>query len=578
MKNKTVCVFYSRAILTALLPMAKLLRADGRQSRFGFFATTLVVTAGLCLGLLTSEGAFFKNRDGDSGEINSTPVGDATASEEGPFFDDLVGGEGVREKVEWSIAALKTPKLQQSLGRKGSLPGIIFHGPEGTGKRTAAKAIAQEVGASFREIDMEEVVLWDTEDDVEKMFEEADSSLPLVVFVGKADSFLPDSFRTSSDDPLASIMKTSTGLTLAKSKSSRSLSSGDVEKAKRNELLLYKVLKEFDKASMQRTPFPNILLIVSTRRKLSRPQAIVDRFSDVEFRNPDTKLRRKIFRRKLEKLPTVENSALLADTFARKTHGLNGKDISRICERALMNAASRDNAEIEVKVGDVEESVEKEKELKPVLREWERQTVAYHEAGHAVVSWKLKHADEMLAVSIVPDSDGALGYTQYNNKNSVLHTNEQVFAKMCVALAGRYSEQFFMKRLTTGARDDLQKVTALAYYSVATYGFDKNFVSYDDLASFRRIYGEDVASQIDADVKAVVSRASEIAKSLVKQHWDSVDKVASTLLERDTLTYRDMQGILGPSAFIPKGDGDVGTSQLPPPVAANESQGAKLMP
>ena len=499
--------------------------------------------------------------------------------ERAPLLDDLVGCEDAKEKLRPYVATLRHHHPRGDLPAAGGWPpsGLVLHGPEGTGKRTAARAVANEAGAEFHEVDLEEMAL-----EGGRLREPTLAAPPLaplatsvrgvVVYVARADAFLPDSYGQGD---LGSAMKTS-ACSLSSCPPGRDREGAEERRA--NQRLLQELMRAMEvRKKKEEEEAPKVLLILSTRRRLVRPRALVEGFEQVQFRNPDTRTRALLFARRLPRIVgkppsdvvSSTNSSSLAGEMARMTHGLNGRDISRICKKAVLKSLARkDLTQGEANAEDVKEAVEEEKENKPVLREWERQTVAYHEAGHAVVSWKLKHADEMMAVSIVPDSDGALGYTQYNSKNNLLHTDEQVFAKICVALAGRYSEQYFMKRLTTGARDDLQKVTALAYYSVASYGFDRSFISYDDLASFRRIYGPDVANKIDADVKTVVAKASSIARTLVKQHWDSVDKIAQTLLERDVLTFHDMQEILGPSAFIPKGAGDVGTSQLPAPVAA----------
>ena len=539
-----------------------------------------------------------------------------------PLLSHLAGCEEVKRRVRPHIEALRsTPAPRPGLPWVGWPPGLVFYGPEGTGKRTAARAIAGEAGAEFRELDLEDLILAggtglllgeegtsgsDSSSSSSSSFSIRDlfsapppstgaASSSRVIYVSRADVFLPDSYRQGED---VTTMKTSVATVLPFEERQRMAGATgrdggeDGQRRMMNQRLLHQLVREFDRAARKAgqeegeegegAASPRTLLILSTSKRLVKPSAVAERFDQVQFSNPDTATRALLFAQKLPRNLLGEagllappggtggnSSAAVAVRLAKMTHGLNGRDISRICRRAAFKALGRDLAEGGgAKVEDVEEAVEEEKEVRPTLHEWERQTVAYHEAGHAVVSWKLKHADEMLAVSIVPDSDGALGYTQYNNKNSVLHTNEQVFAKICVALAGRYSERFFMKRLTTGARDDLQKVTALAYYSVASYGFHNNFISYDDLASFRRIYGSDVARQIDADVREVVSKAAEIARTLVKEHWDSVDKVATTLLERDTLTFHDMQEILGPSSYIPRGPGDTGTRQMPPPPVA----------
>jgi len=155
---------------------------------------------------------------------------------------------------------------------------------------------------------------------------------------------------------------------------------------------------------------------------------------------------------------------------------------------------------------------------------------------------------QMSAVSIVPQDHGALGYTEFNNSRALLHTSDQIFARMCVTLAGRCVEKHFFQQFTTGDKDDLQKATYLAYLYVATYGFQSKTISYNYFSSFRRIYGDDVASEIDAEVHSLVARAFAIAEATVKDNIDAIQTVAEALLDRDNLFSDDIAKMIGPAS------------------------------
>ena len=476
---------------------------------------------------------------------------------DGGMLRDIVGCEALKKKAEGLITLLKRPNLARHLGLRG-IPGAVFFGPDGTGKRSLAQAIANEVYGRYVEVDMEQLTIAEFPDGhqmLQSLFNDsASSSVPSIIFVKRADLSLAPSLKSSGESfSISSSRHTTTlnvhgdPLTSANSGSRK----GEFASIQKNELLLHTLTREHERA-FERNSNARLLLILSARQRLNRPYASWDRFEQFHFTNPSTDTRALLFSRKLLPMNSFQSQRKddLVQRLAKMTHGLNGRDISRICQKAALKSLAKDL--VEVNEADVEEATEEVVQERGVLQEWERKTVAYHEAGHAVVSWRMENADQMLAVSIVPDNEGALGYTQYDTKGSVLHTNEQVFSKMVVALSGRYAEQSFMERLTTGARDDLQKVTALAYYSVATYGFDESNMSFEDLAAFRRIYGENIAARIDADARELIDKAARVAKNMVETFRDQIDKVATTLLDRDTLEHSDMVGLLGSSTFLSK--------------------------
>lgn len=192
-----------------------------------------------------------------------------------------------------------------------------------------------------------------------------------------------------------------------------------------------------------------------------------------------------------------------------------------------------------------------------VLQPDEKKTVAYHEAGHAVSGWFLEHADPLLKVSIIPRGKG-LGYAQYLPKDQYLLSQEQLFDRMCMTLGGRVSEELFFGRITTGAQDDLQKVTQSAYSQIVRYGMNAKIgnVSFDTGqpgdAQFSKPYSEDTAQMIDSEVRILIKQAHKRTTDLLVKHKPDVEKVAERLLKNEILSRDDMIELLGPRPFKEK--------------------------
>ncbi|KAG1070918.1 hypothetical protein G6F42_026077 [Rhizopus arrhizus] len=181
-------------------------------------------------------------------------------------------------------------------------------------------------------------------------------------------------------------------------------------------------------------------------------------------------------------------------------------------------------------------------------------TVAYHEAGHAVAGWYLKYADPLLKVSILPRSSGSLGYAQYLPKDQYLYSKKQLFDRACMTLGGRVSEEIFFDSITTGAHDDLQKVTKMAYAQVTTYGMnDKvgplSFTDPQDQQQFQKPFSEQTGTLIDDEARKIVLDAYEHTRKLLTEKKDDIEKVAKLLLQKEVLTRDDMEHLLGKRPF-----------------------------
>ncbi|CAG8646342.1 10177_t:CDS:1, partial [Scutellospora calospora] len=197
-----------------------------------------------------------------------------------------------------------------------------------------------------------------------------------------------------------------------------------------------------------------------------------------------------------------------------------------------------------------------------VLSPEEKKTVAYHEAGHAVAGWFLEHADPLLKVSIIPRGIGALGYAQYLPKDQYLYSTAQLLDRMCMTLGGRVSEQIFFNIVTTGAQDDLQKVTKMAYAQVSVYGMNSNVgpLSFhnpnETEPQFQKPYSEETAKMIDEEVRKLVSLAYKRTMELLTEKKKDVEKVAQLLLSKEVLNREDMISLLGKRPFTEKSSYD----------------------
>ncbi|XP_061449626.1 AFG3-like protein 1 isoform X2 [Rhineura floridana] len=276
---------------------------------------------------------------------------------------------------------------------------------------------------------------------------------------------------------------------------------------------------------------------------------------------PDIKGRASIFKVHLRPLKLGANISrdALARKMAARTPGFTGANISNVCNEAALIAAR--HASPTVNEMHFEQALERvlgglEKKTQ-VLQPNEKAVVAYHEAGHAVVGWFLKHADPLVKVSIIPRGKG-LGYAQYLPQDRCLYTREQLFDRMCMMLGGRVAEQLFFGRITTGAQDDLRKVTQSAYAQVVQFGMSDKLgqVSFDLPQQGKLLaekpYSEATAELIDEEVRALISTAYEKTLQLLSQCRGHVEKVGKRLLEKEVLEKADMVELLGPRPFAEK--------------------------
>ncbi len=270
---------------------------------------------------------------------------------------------------------------------------------------------------------------------------------------------------------------------------------------------------------------------------------------------PDLKGRKDIFKVHLKGITLRDNIDDVASRLAGLTPGFAGADIANICNEAAIVAARRQGET--VTMDDFEKATDRiigGLESNKIMSKEEREIVAHHEAGHAIAGWFLEHADPLLKVTIIPRSSGALGFAQYLPKEVYLQTNDQIMDIVCMALAGRAAEDIFFGSVTTGASDDLRRVTDLVYSTIQLYGMNPRLgqlafpkdpdAMYDD-----RPYSEKTAKAMDEEAKQIVDNAYERTLNLLREHKDDVEKLAQMLLDKETITHDDVLELIGPRPY-----------------------------
>ncbi len=472
---------------------------------------------------------FFLRRMGPGSQMLSVGKNKATLftdSDEGNVtFDDVAGLEEAKEEVVEVVEFLKNPQKFTRLG--GSLPtGVLLVGPPGTGKTLMAKAVAGEAGVPFFSIsgsDFVEMFVGVGASRVRDLFKSAKEKAPCIVFIDEMDA-------------------------IGRTRGQNSMVGGNGER----ENTLNQLLVEMDGFDSQE----GVIIMGATNRPdvldsaLLRPgrfdrQIVVDK--------PDRREREDIFRVHVRDLLLSDNVDL--EVLAGQTPGFAGAEIANVCNEAALLAARKDKASIGMK--DFEQSIDRviaglEKKNKIISPE-EREVIAYHESGHAIVGWFLEHTDPVVKVSIVPRGLSALGYAQYLPEERYLYSSDGLMDRMTMALGGRVAEELVFGRVTTGAQNDLERITKMAYAMVVDYGMSDRIgtLSYDlsgrddDTPMFDKPYSDATAQAIDEEVKKIVDQARARAKQLLEEKWGRLNEMAEALMEHEVLGPEDLVEILG---------------------------------
>ena len=441
-------------------------------------------------------------------------------------FDDVAGLQEAKVEVMEVVDFLKHPKKYTDLG--GKIPkGLLFVGPPGTGKTLLAKAVAGEANVPFFSIsgsDFVEMFVGVGASRVRDLFKQAKEKAPCIVFIDEIDA-------------------------IGRQRGKNMMGGGNDER----ENTLNQLLSEMDGFSNNN----GVILLAATNRPDVLDPALLrpGRFDrQISIDKPDIIGREEIFNVHLQQIKAGED--VDAKKLAQQTPGFAGAEIANVCNEAALNSARKNKTVVDMQ--DFHDAVDRvigglEKKNK-VISPHEKEIVAYHEAGHAVVGWFLENASPLLKVSIVPRGTAALGYAQYLPKEQYLYTKEQLLDTVCMALGGRVAEDITFGRISTGAQNDLERTTKIAYDMVTVYGMNERLgnLSYVDTQgeySFKKPYSEETAELIDEEVRKFINYAYERTRKLLEEKQSLHDQVAQALLEHEVIHKADLERILGPRPF-----------------------------
>jgi AFG3 family protein len=463
-------------------------------------------------------------------------------------FADVAGLDEAKEEVKEVVDFLKDPTRFTRLG--GHIPkGVLLVGPPGTGKTLLAKAVAGEARVPFFSLsgsDFVEMFVGVGAARVRDLFKQAKDKAPCIVFIDEIDA-------------------------VGRSRGRNNVTGGNDER----ENTLNQLLVEMDGFNSD----TGVILMAATNRPDVLDSALLrpGRFDrQIGIDRPDLKGREQIFKVHLQKI-TLAND-VEATKLASQTPGFVGADIMNVCNEAALIAARKNKDAVDM--SDFQDAVDRvigglEKKNK-IISPDEKKIIAYHEAGHAVAGWFLEHAHPLVKVTIVPRGIAALGYAQYLPKEQYLYTTEQLIDQMCVSLGGRAAEDLIFGRVTTGAQNDLERVTQQAYAMVTYYGMNTeignlSFANQDGEYSFQKPYSDELASQIDKEVRKLIDESYQRTKSLLKVHHADLEKVAQTLLEREVIFKDDLKLIIGERPFPEPGSPEIATKSEAPATTVSDA-------
>lgn len=463
-------------------------------------------------------------------------------------FNDVAGLDEAKIELQEIVEFLKNPQKYTELG--GKIPkGALLIGPPGTGKTLLAKAVAGEANVPFFSIsgsDFVEMFVGVGASRVRDLFRQAKEKAPCIVFIDEIDAV----GRARGRNP--------------------NFGSNDERENTLNQLLTE--MDGFDSNS-------GVIILAATNRADMLDKALVragrfDRQIHVEL--PELKEREEIFKVHLK--PIKFDPALDISFLAKQTPGFSGADIANICNEAALIAARKEKKTVDRQ--DFLDAIDRivgglERKNKVITLD-EKKVIAYHEAGHATVSWFCEYANPLVKVTIIPRGK-SLGAAWYLPEERQLSNKEQLFDEICATLGGRASEEINFGKISTGALNDLEKVSKQVYAMVAYFGMSEKIgnVSYFDSTgqyefTFSKPYSEKTSELIDAEVKKLVQSQYERAKQILSEHKEGVGKLANLLLEKEVIFTEDVENIFGKRPFESHKDDDEPKETIP--IEENQKQ------
>lgn len=443
-------------------------------------------------------------------------------------FQDVAGLEGAKEEVQEIVEFLRNPGKYTKLG--GKIPkGALLVGPPGTGKTLLAKAVAGEAKVPFFSLsgsDFVEMFVGVGASRVRDLFKQAKDKSPSIIFIDEIDA-------------------------IGRARGKNNITGANDER----ENTLNQLLTEMDGFGTN----TNVIVMAATNRSDILDKALLrpGRFDRTIFVDlPELNERKQIFRVHLQKLTLAKKVDI--DFLARQTPGFSGADIANICNESALIAARKDKNEIEHQ--DFLDAIDRiigglEKKNK-IIKPNEKKRIAYHEAGHATISWLIEHAAPLVKVTIVPRGR-SLGAAWYLPEERQLTTFEQMLDEICALLGGRAAEEITFGNVSTGALNDLERVTKQAQSIVAVFGLNKRIgnISYYDSTgqseySFNKPYSESTAQVIDEEISKIVQEQYQRACDLLKANNVKLVELADKLLEKEVIFREDLEKTFGKRAFV----------------------------
>jgi cell division protease FtsH len=443
-------------------------------------------------------------------------------------FGDVAGLDEAKVEVMEIVDFLKTPKKYTALG--GKIPkGALLIGPPGTGKTLLAKAMAGEAQVPFFSLsgsDFVEMFVGVGASRVRDLFKQAREKAPCIIFIDEIDA-------------------------IGRARGKNAVMSNDERENTLNQLLV-----EMDGFGGD----SGIIILAATNRPDVLDSALLrpGRFDrQITIDKPDVKGREAIFKVHLGPIKVSEKLDIYK--LAEQTPGFAGADIANVCNEAALIAARNNKEAVDMK--DFQDAIDRvigglEKKNK-IIAPHEKSIIAYHEAGHAVCGWFLEHAYPLLKVTIVPRGTAALGYAQYTPKEQYLYDIEQLTDQICMTLGGRAAEEIFFGKISTGASNDLQQITRIAYSMVTAYGMCERIgnVSFYDPSqenTFTKPYSEETGKIIDEEVRKIIDQAYITTKKLLTEKREQVELLAKALLDKEVLHKSDVEELIGKRPFEEK--------------------------